>query len=201
MKIRPATLIAMLALFVAIGGTATAASGLINGKKIKKGTIASKAFKKQTVTKAKIAPAAIAALAGAQGPKGETGSRGPTGGKGAAGVPGTTTVSGSATKVAQAPNVEVNQLVLNNLPASRYVATAKVNVQSQTAGSQVKCSLEAGNGGGTDVGEWTNTANGNRATLWMVLTTAAQTNQIKVVCNAGSSSATLRTELVAVQAK
>ena len=37
MRIRPATLLAMLALFVAIGGTATAASGLINGKNDQEG--------------------------------------------------------------------------------------------------------------------------------------------------------------------
>ena len=34
-QLRPATIIAILALFVAVGGTATAASGLINGKNIK----------------------------------------------------------------------------------------------------------------------------------------------------------------------
>ena len=38
-RFSPATWIAVLALFIVIGGTATAASGLINGKKIKPGTV------------------------------------------------------------------------------------------------------------------------------------------------------------------
>ena len=44
-RFRPATIIAMLALLVAISGTATAASGLIDGKKIKPGTVTAKQIK------------------------------------------------------------------------------------------------------------------------------------------------------------
>ena len=206
MKVRPATLLAMLALFVAIGGTATAASGLINGKNIKKGTIAGKAFKNQTITQTKISPAAIAALAGAKGPrgvkgeKGSIGSKGPDGDQGVAGAPGTTTVTGTATKVAQASNVDVDQVVLDDLPGSRYVVTAKVNVLSQTAGSLVVCSIETNGGGGSDEARWSNPVNSSRGVLWMVKSTEAEVNEIKVVCNAGDSSATLKTVLTAVPA-
>ena len=206
MKIRPATLLAMLALFVAIGGTATAASGLINGKNIKKGTIADKAFKNQTITQTKISTSTIAALAGAKGPqgakgeKGAPGSKGADGDQGAPGAPGTTTVTGTANKVAQVPNLDVNQVVLDDLPGSRYVVTAKVNVLSQTAGSQVVCSIETNGGGGDDEARWTNPANSSRGVLWMVKSTEAEVSEVKVVCNAGTSSATLKTTLTAVPA-
>ena len=81
-KFRPATIIAMLALFVAIGGTATAASGLINGKNIKRGTVSTKQLKNKSITKAKLKPATIKALKGKQGAKGETGATGATGATG-----------------------------------------------------------------------------------------------------------------------
>ena len=204
-KIRPATLIAMLALFIAVGGTATAASGLINGKQIKKGTVTNKAFKDQTITKAKISLSSLSGLAGAQGPRGEKGakgdpgSNGPNGDQGPAGRPGTTTIVGKATKVAQVPNQDVNQVVLNGLPGSRYVLTASVNVISQTGGSQVDCEIEAGNGA-SDTAQWTNPASSSRGTLFMVLPTGTEVTSAKVVCNSGTSSATLRTTLTAIPA-
>ena len=70
MRFRPATLIAVLALLIAAGGSATAASGLINGKKVKAGTLPGKAFKNQTITRAKLSTSAIAAFAGDTGQKG-----------------------------------------------------------------------------------------------------------------------------------
>src|SRR5690606_9911786 len=79
---RPATIIALLALFVAIGGTATAASGLISGKKIKPGTLTAKQLKKKTITTNKLAPATVAALRGPQGAQGEKGDKGITGPQG-----------------------------------------------------------------------------------------------------------------------
>lgn len=201
MRLRPATVIAILAAFIAIGGTATAASGLINGKKIKPRTITTKQFKNKSITRAKIAPSALAGLAGAKGPqgdKGERGAKGDPGAQGPQGEPGATALSASATKVAQAPNVDVTQVTLSNLPVDRYIATAKVNVLSQTAGSLVTCDLEANGGSQTDTAEWSNPVNNGRTGLWMVSTTAAGASEIKVVCNAGTSSATLRTTLSAV---
>jgi hypothetical protein len=77
----PATIIAALALFIALGGGAAWASGLISGSKIKNHSIAEKKLSKK----------AIKALHGARGPKGATGAPGTAGapGKdGAAGPPG-----------------------------------------------------------------------------------------------------------------
>ena len=192
-------MIALLALFVAIGGSATAA-GLISGSKIKPNTITAKAFKKGTITKSKISPAAITALAGAVGPqgeKGEPGEKGPAGNQGEPGAPGTKTITGVVTKVGQAANLDVNQVVLNNL-GGHYVAMARVTALSQTAGSTVTCRIEATQNGGTDEAKWTNPANNTRGTLWMSMGTQAQTGSIKVVCNAGSSSATFKTTLTLI---
>jgi hypothetical protein len=84
----PTTFIAILALFIAIGGTATAASGLINGKNIKKGTVATKQLKNKSITKKKLKPATIKALKGKNGVTGATGATGAPGAPGKPGAPG-----------------------------------------------------------------------------------------------------------------
>ena len=71
----PATVIAALALFVALGGTAAWASGLISGKQIRNHSIAEKKLTKQ----------AVKALRGKRGPRGATGATGATGPQGPAG--------------------------------------------------------------------------------------------------------------------
>lgn len=65
----PATVIAAFALFVALGGTAAWASGLISGSQIKKHSIAEDKLSKK----------AIKALHGQRGPRGATGPAGPAG--------------------------------------------------------------------------------------------------------------------------
>jgi hypothetical protein len=79
----PATVIAALALFVALGGGAAWASGLISGSKIKNHSIAEKKLTKK----------AIRALHGARGARG---ARGATGAKGATGATGATGPMGPA---------------------------------------------------------------------------------------------------------
>jgi len=200
MRFRPSTIIALLALFVAIGGTATAA-GLINGKKIKPGTVSGKAFKTQTITKAKISTSTLAALAGAAGPRGETGKKGEqgaVGNQGPQGDPGASSLSVKATKLAQVPNQDVEQAKLGDLAPDRYIATAKVNVVSQFAGTTVTCTLQANGGSEADEAQWTNGVNSGRGVLWMIASTAGGASEIKVICNAGTSGATLNTTLTAI---
>jgi hypothetical protein len=74
----PATVIAALALFVALGGGAAWASGLISGSRIKNHSIAEKKLSKE----------AIKALHGARGKRGATGATGPAGPTGAPGPTG-----------------------------------------------------------------------------------------------------------------
>lgn len=206
MKKRPSftTVIAMLALFIAIGGTATAASGLINGKKIKNGTIAGKKIKNETITSGKIAPATIAALQGARGEKGEKGEKGDAGEKGAkgdAGAPGVdigiTTFTESGTKNNQAANVETSIVDMTGLPGKRYLAMATVSVYSLGT-STVSCGLVASNGGGSTSATWSSPVNGSRTTLPLTFTTSVATNHIELTCNPGNSTGSYDGEVVLV---
>ncbi len=87
-----ANVTATLALMIAVsGGTAFAASKLITGRQIAKGTITAKNIKSKTLTKGLFAKNQIPA-----GPRGATGPVGPTGATGATGAPGATGAAGSA---------------------------------------------------------------------------------------------------------
>ena len=78
--------IALLALFLALGGTSFAAATLINGKQIKPHTIA----------KNRLTNTAIKQLRGNRGPQGAQGPQGPKGATGAQGVQGVQGVPGTA---------------------------------------------------------------------------------------------------------
>ena len=212
-KVRPATLIAMLALFIAIGGTATAASGLINGKKIKKGTITGKQIKNQTITSGKFSPATLASLEGAQGPKGERGEKGAQGlpgvqgepgGKGnpgAPGLPGPEVINAftADNDVNNQPaNTDVDVISMNNLPSSKYLIMAKSVVFSNSGGALVGCSIETNNNGGGDGALWTSPGASSRTTLPMFHTTTAKVTQIRVNCDPGSSVGSFDANVVAI---
>jgi hypothetical protein len=79
-------MIASLALFVALGGTAAFASGLISGAQIKDHTIPAK----------KLTNSAIKSLRGQRGPAGQTGATGPAGATGASGPQGPSGPAGTA---------------------------------------------------------------------------------------------------------
>ncbi|MCB0870317.1 MAG: collagen-like protein [Solirubrobacterales bacterium] len=95
----PSMIVALIALFVAVGGTATAASGLISGKKIKPKTITAKQLKRgavgtkqirnKAISGAKLKPALRKKLNRTGGPAGPTGATGAAGAKGLPGLPGT----------------------------------------------------------------------------------------------------------------
>jgi hypothetical protein len=77
--------IAVIALFAVLGGSAYAGSK-INGKKIKPGTVTSKALKDKTIKTKDLSDATVSDLQGQQGPKGDTGAQGEQGEQGPAGV-------------------------------------------------------------------------------------------------------------------
>ena len=147
-QLRPATLIAMLALFVAIGGTATAASNLINGKNIKPGTVTAKQLKNKTITKGKLAPATVKALKGAQG---ATGQRGPQGEPGTPGTPGTPGANGVVNPIEvtlgghSIAASENRNLLFFDVPAGKYLVTAKVTLESN-GNDNMGCKLYGGSG-------------------------------------------------------
>ena len=79
----PATIIALIALFVALGGGKAVASGLISGAKI----VA------HSIPQSKLTPKAVASLRGQRGP---TGAAGPAGARGATGPQGAKGTTGAA---------------------------------------------------------------------------------------------------------
>lgn len=192
------TVLAVLALFLAIGGTATAANGLINGKKIKPGTVSAKQLKNKTITKSKLAPSTLDALKGAQGPKGEKGEKGIPGPQG---VPGPKVVNTYSTS-GNSGNVQANDKVtvasFNNLPSGNYMVIAKAVIFAQTGGNMLRCAIETNNQGGSDEAQWTAVGNITRTTVPMVLSTTAKVTQIKVNCNPGDTVGSFNVRMVAV---
>ena len=190
---KPAALIAMLALFIAVGGTATAASGLINGKKIKKGTVTSKQLKNKTLTSDKFAQSTLDALKGAKGERGERGAPGQTGEKGETGPTGQAgpevinAFSGSNDVTNQAANQDVTVVNFNGLPSNKYLVTAKSVMFANSVNALLSCGIETNNNGGSDNALWNSPSNLSRNTVPLVLATTAKVTQIRIVCNPGNS--------------
>ena len=155
--------LAVLALFVALGGTSYAAVS-IGSAEIRNNTIQGQDVKQSTLTGADVrngsleakdlkAGTLLAGPAGAVGAVGPAGSQGPKGEPGAAGAPG----AGGAQGPAGATNAYVKQLlnltftagsamVLEGamaLPAGSYAVTASVKVENNdtTNGTQGECRL------------------------------------------------------------
>lgn len=116
----PATVLALIALFVALGGTSYAA---INA--LPKNSVGTKQLKNGAVTKAKINQKTIAQLKGNRGPAGPagaTGAQGPAGPQGPQGIQGTAGADGTAIAYAR---------ILGNgtvdASASKGIASANVS--------------------------------------------------------------------------
>ncbi len=206
-----ATIMAGLALFIVLGGSAAAAGGLINGKKIKKGTVTAKQLKNKTITKGKIAPSTLAGLAGSQGPRGADGAKGAQGPKGDQGIQGIqgpkgdpsafelTTYSASGNSPINIPaNTEKDVINMNNLAAGRYVINA--NVQAFTAGAgTVNCALSTnGNGGGTGA-TWTALANGRNVLAMTHSTDTAGVTHLDVSCESSGANSSYKVDVTAVK--
>ena len=178
-NLRPGTVLAAIALFIVIGGTATAASGLINGNKIKPGTVTAKQIKNKTITTTKLSPATVKSLKGQQGPAGAAGSdgapgatgatgpAGPVGATGPEGSTGTTGATGPAglNGVVEPESTEVLNYTLPtdeftiplslDVAAGTYMITAKANVVShRTSGplNTIDCTIWTDEINGVDRG-------------------------------------------------
>jgi hypothetical protein len=189
-QFRPATLIAMLALFVAIGGTATAASGLINGKKLVNNSVAGKKLKNKTVTKKKLAPATIKALKGKKGPQGPKGDKGD---------PGQDGVVSPASKEFGNLNIPADtEMAIGalNVPSGKYLVTATINVTSN-ATDVISCGISANHGGGFSSSVF-DPDGGGRVTLPSQLVTETDNvTQLTLGCAAGNQVAGVSGTIIA----
>ena len=182
---RPATLIALLALFVAIGGTATAASGLINGKKIKNNTVAGKKLKNKTITKNKLAPKTVKALKGQKGPKGEPGENG---------------IITPFFEESGSLNIPANTglgLVTLDVPAGKYMVTANVTITTG-ATNVTSCGIISNNGGGSVSSTYDNDGNGRTTVPIQMVTESATVTALTLGCDAGNQIAGVQGNLLAV---
>lgn len=188
-KLRPATIIAILALFVAVGGTATAASGLINGKKLKNNTVTGKKLKNKTVTKNKLAPATIKALKGnqgPQGPKGEKGEKGEKGNPGENGVVSPNYTEFNSTNIGDGVELAIGTV---NVPAGRYMITGAVDGFTLGSG-RVECNVSTNSGGGSSpsVLETTSGANQRVALPINYVTTTNTVTSVTLGCRIDDTS-------------
>lgn len=153
-----ANVVASLALFLALGGAAFAATQL------PRNSVGTGQLQPEAVTAGKIARKARNQLRGAtgpQGPQGKTGAKGPkgaTGAKGAAGAKGDTGARGPAGADGTGPAFEVfaneaagktvgttpTQILAENLPAGAYVISANIALEVTPALSVVTCTLTTG---------------------------------------------------------
>ena len=159
-------IVAILALVMSMGGTATAAKFLItSSKQIKDGAVTGRDVKDRSLGANELSPAALAALsgdkggprAGSAGPAGATGPRGATGAQGPAGAKGETGAQGAAgpkgaTGDRGPSNLFVSKkdwghtmtldggskrLITMTLPAGRYFVTTEVDLRTSNMDSAV----------------------------------------------------------------
>jgi Collagen triple helix repeat (20 copies) len=122
---RHTTVVAYLALFAALGGSAYAAV-TVTGKNIKDGTVSGRDVKNRSLGKAELSPSAVSSLLGDRGPAGPQGPAGPKGPQGEPGLPGAPGETGP-----QGPS---------GLTGIEYRVSSGVSVpKDQTIGDQVNC--------------------------------------------------------------
>jgi len=175
---RPATVLAAIAVFAVLAGTATAAGGLINGSSIKKGTITGKQIKNRSLAISKLSKAAVGQLRGQRGASGERGATGP---QGPAGI--VAPLAGAQTSGKNiADGEEVVVLTVPVATAGTFVINAKANLFALQATAKVECFLRA-DGKAVDLVQWTAGAVNSRQSVSMVaLAGATPANPLQVIC-------------------
>lgn len=160
-----ANVVASLALFLALGGAAFAATQL------PRNSVGTGQLKREAVTAGKIAKKTRHQLRGATGPQGPQGKPGPKGARGAAGAKGATGPKGDVGARGPAgadgtgPAFEVfanelsaktvgtspTQILAENLAAGAYVIGANVSLDATATLSEVTCALTTGGEATTSV--------------------------------------------------
>jgi hypothetical protein len=212
---RPATVLAAIAVFAVLAGTATAATGLINGKQIKPGTITGKQIKKKSLGLSSLSDAAVNGLRGKPGrrgeagPKGEAGPRGEAGPKGDAGPKGEPGPQGPAGIVSPLFGTDAGEniadgeeKVILTVPvatAGTFVINAKSDLFAVQAIARAECRLEAG-GAEVDFVQWTaGDANSRQPVSLQAVAPATPADPLLVVCSFdegnGAASATKLTAM------
>ena len=137
---------ATLALFVALGGSAAADSGLFTGAQIENGTvhgvdlanhtIGTRKLRYHSVTLRDLSRPTVRRLKGAKGRRGMTGSQGPTGARGPTGPTGATYVTIAVTAPDVANLGSAQTLLDHSLPgAGVYLVSGRVTITNNSGGT------------------------------------------------------------------
>ena len=113
----PSGLLAAIALFIVLGGSAVAATGLVKAGDIAPGAVTSKSIKNGTIELTDLSATTRGSLAGAPGSTGAKGDAGSTGSAGAKGETGSAGVSGS--NGANGPNGANGTNGIDGLPGAK----------------------------------------------------------------------------------
>jgi hypothetical protein len=127
-RIGSAHVIALIALFVALGGGAYAAMNL------PKNSVGTRQLKRGAVTPPKLSRATLKKLQGSTGPRGAKGAKGAKGDKGATGAAGPSDVY-AAGNAAGAMSGSYTQVATVTVPAGDYLLQAKVTIFATAAKS------------------------------------------------------------------
>jgi Collagen triple helix repeat (20 copies) len=197
-----ANVVASLALFLALGGAAFAATQL------PRNSVGTGQLKPEAVTAGKIAKKTRNQLMGAQGPQGPQGKTGKTGAKGATGARGSTGAAGAkgtAGTDGTGPAFEVftsnkavpGPIVAQTLGAGAYTLSANVSLtNSSGAAAKVICLISGG-------GEM-NTTIGDTESATMSLSTTRSLNAataVELTCAGPSGVTATYANMIATQAK
>lgn len=172
-----AHVIAGMALFIVLGGSAFAAKNLVTGKEIAKNTVTSKNVKDGTLKTKDLNKKTVASLRGQKGDKGETGANGVVNPQ-----------SGSASPMQAITAGNEATVFTKNVPSGSYVVNAVVDLFSNGAGVG-ECNLLA-NGDSLDLAQANETAGSTstRTSLPLVGVAPAGTTTLSVSCGAGATN-------------
>jgi hypothetical protein len=185
-----------VALFVALGGSATAAT-LITGSQIKNGSITGQDIKGSSVTGVDVKNGTLgsadfgrstkASSKGSQGDRGATGQAGAAGGQGAPGPNGVKAPERSNLVANINGNGVDSEILTKTVPAGQYLVTAKGMVFSGDVG-QVTCRLR--NGASTvDQIDWDATAAGGaRMPAQLQAVTNVTSGELSLHCQKSGAS-------------
>jgi hypothetical protein len=186
---RASTVLASLALFVALGGSATAATlitgatiknGTITGKDLKGSTLNGSQFKNGSLGSSDLGKSTKASLKGTQGDRGPAGQAGTPGGQGAPGPNGV--------KAPQTGTVSANingggldtEIMEKAVPAGGYMVSVKGYMFSPDV-SQITCRLLNG-ATVADRIDWDATTGGQRMPARLAAVVTATTGSLSVHC-------------------
>jgi hypothetical protein len=183
----PATIIAAVALFVALGGGAAYASGLINGSQIKNHSIAAK----------KLTKSAVKSLHGLKGAAGATGATGATGTTGATG-PSSVASAYVAGPVAYSAQTTIASLTL---AAGKYLVQANTTIADSAEDEDTVCYLIDSSAGTIDQNySATAQAGPNQTSISLIAPLTSTGSTVQVAClSAASSTAAYYTHITALK--